>query len=479
MVGLAGTHHEYGELQYWFGPHFTDDISSMPLGVTRHEASDDERYFAGVSRTEFWWYEQKGARTFECEELQNIPSYGIGGSEFGCRFAHSITADDHKTFQHIDGAIRLYDESSMIQRLEVDLKTAGRKTKYTKLWRVDGTTPVTTWKRLISDYYRDNTLIGEYLGGKDPILDEHRKAADSEAPTATIFDYVPSRMTVEDGVNLSVSYHPRRLENKSSRIVRSFDTLSNDSVRYRYIESDALEVIKALKRAGHVVEMEDGLVRVLFEDDVLNLPIFTHTGQDSVKTANDTVSAIAGFLRRLGELNIDKEISGSIEVNYEEHAVFYSFAGKSQNVLEWLTMSEAQFPQRITDVPEWCERASGALSKRFQSQKCGDMLWQTLKESGLLKFDRKFLRPDKFRTQVVKDGAPIIRADIPKEDVRIFESHKITLGRVMAIRNSECTKCGKAYDECLHSKYLDEGVIHRITSVDLLAVFWSERTEAL
>lgn len=445
MVGLAKTHHEQREAQYWFGPRFTDDISTIPLGVTRHAASDEDRFFATVSRTEFWWYEQGGARTFECEELQDIPSYGVGGGKFGCRFIHSITSSDQKAFQHADGAIRAYDEAAMIRRLDVDLKAAGRQTEYTKLWRVDGTIPVATWKGLVSDYYRDNTLIGEYLGGKDKTLDEHREAAKQEPSPASISDYVPSQMTAEDGVNLSVSYHPKFPESKSGRLVMSFDTLSNDSARHHYIESDTLEVVKLLKRAGHGVEMEDGLVRVLFEDRVLNLPLFAHTGCDSVKAANETLSAVASLFCRMFELNVEKLVSVSIGVNYEEHAVFYSFAGRVGKLAEWLSEPEALLPKSIADVPHWCGRVSAGISQRVQTQGVRDNLWQTLKATGILKFDRKILHPSKIETQLEENGARI-RAEIPKEDLHIFQTQKLALGRVAVIQKSKCDQCGESYD---------------------------------
>lgn len=477
MVGLARTHLEHREAQYWFGPKFNDDIAAIPLGVTRHEASDEDRLFAAVSRTEFWWYEQKDIRTFECEELQNIPSCGVGESQFGCRFVHSITSNDQKSFQHADGAIRLYDETAMIRRLEVDLKTAGRKTEYTKLWRVDGDISVVNWKRLISDYYRDNTLIGEYLGGKDKTLDEHREASKREPPPTSVSDYLPSQMAADDGVNVSVSYHPKFPESKSGRLVMSFDTLSSDTVRYCYVESDSLEIMKLLKRAGHGIEMEDDLVRVLFEDRILNLPLFAHSGRDPVRGANYTLSVIVSLLRRFSELDVEKLVSATIGVNYEDHAVFYSFAGQSRQLLEWLSEPDSQLPQRIADVPRWCARASAVISKRFQNLNVQDKLWQTLKTSGILKFDRNMLHPDKFDAQTGETGGARICAEIPKEDIHLFESQKIGLGRVAIIRNSECTQCGKAYEECLHSKYFDDGVVHRITSLELLALFWSDQAK--
>ncbi|MCG2973979.1 hypothetical protein KZ307_25465, partial [Escherichia coli] len=66
------------ELEYWWGPHFNDDISSIPNGVTEHKASDRTRYFEGIDRTQIWWKSPETRlnsnvedryRTFEIEEL--------------------------------------------------------------------------------------------------------------------------------------------------------------------------------------------------------------------------------------------------------------------------------------------------------------------------------------------------------------------------------------------------------------------------
>lgn len=472
MVGLAKTHHLYEEAQYWFGPHFLDDISNIPLGLTRHEASEEQKFFAGVSRAEFWWYEQKENKTFECEELQDIPSHGSGKDKFGCRFVHSIASPDHRTFQHTDGAIRLYDETAMVRRLGMDLKTAGRKTEYTKLWRVDGAIPITTWKRLISDYYRDNTLIGEYLGGKDPVLEECRQTKTCEIPNDSILNYIPGGMSEKDGINLSISYHPRRKECKSGRIIVSYDNFRNASICYHYIEADTLEVIKALKQKGFDVEIEAGLFLARFEDDILNLPIFAHTGNLAVKDANSTISVIAELLDALAKRKQDKLVTLSIEVNYNEHAVIFSFAGRVQNLLRWFGLPEAKLPQDIEDLPDWTSRAMSEISQSFPCLKEVDNLWSTLKTSGVIKFDRKFISPETIQFRPDDNGVNV-RIEIPKDDIPVFDQEGIGIGRIFIIEESLCTKCSLPYRDCLHSKYLDEGVVHEITAVKLLGIFWS------
>jgi len=120
--------------------------------------------------------------------------------------------------------------------------------------------------------------------------------------------------------------------------------------------------------------------------------------------------------------------------------------------------------------------ARRAFAKVFENEdKDGLVSVRGLKaiSAGVFEIGGLFLSPNKFEVTVNESGAHV-RAEIPKTHTPLFESQQIRVGRVALIRNSECSCCGKSYFDCLHSKYLDEGVIHQITSLDLLALFWSE-----
>jgi hypothetical protein len=184
MVGLASTLRPRAELEYWWGPKFNDDLSRIPEGITRHEATDDERALHGISWTEFWWYSQGGRRTFEAEEVVNLPSGGISNTTFGCRFAHSILDESSRTPIHLDGAIRLYDEGQMLARLDCNIYQAGKKAAYKKLWRIDGALPVGSCKELLCHYFRDNHLVGEYFGAPTP---EENERASIFCPSSDVF----------------------------------------------------------------------------------------------------------------------------------------------------------------------------------------------------------------------------------------------------------------------------------------------------
>jgi hypothetical protein len=48
-VGLASAYTGYRELEYWWGPKFSDSLSDIPIGVSHHEAQETDRIFHGIS----------------------------------------------------------------------------------------------------------------------------------------------------------------------------------------------------------------------------------------------------------------------------------------------------------------------------------------------------------------------------------------------------------------------------------------------
>ena len=61
---------------------------------------------------------------------------------------------------------------------------------------------------------------------------------------------------------------------------------------YKYIEHDAIEVIKALNPRFPSIIFNDDYARVAFEDTVLNLPLFLHYGNNVNDLVADTINAI-------------------------------------------------------------------------------------------------------------------------------------------------------------------------------------------
>lgn len=168
IIGLAKTFKHSTEWKYWWGPKFDNDISKIQNGETVHGTTNNGEYLT----TFFRWGDVNGKKVFEVEELPNNGiDLMVDDSEnlYGCRYAHSIYFPEISEF-HFDGAIRGYTIEEYSKRLSLKLSETPKKQEYTKLWRYDGKLTITQWKDILTHYFRDNMLIGEYLSGKDDYL---------------------------------------------------------------------------------------------------------------------------------------------------------------------------------------------------------------------------------------------------------------------------------------------------------------------
>jgi hypothetical protein len=343
MIGLPGTLQRNIELQYWWGPHFSDELNSNPTPAqTRHEADADEQFFNAVASTEFWWYSQNELRTFECEELRplSFPSLGVSKEHFGCRFVHSIVDPDKGTPFHLDGAIRMYDESLMLERVDDKLATFGRRADYTKLWRIDGALAVPDWKSLINDYYRDNHLVGEYFGGKEEGEPQSRPTVvDSNTPS--IYDFVPATMDPGDGVRIAASYQPQEAMVADRRIV-AMDRMNGGEGWFDYVESCSTEFRKLVERRGASLVWPGEAKVVAFEDGVENFPLVSHDGLDAVAAATLSLDVIREYCIAVSKK--DRMIAFSLSIRFVDRNLRLSFAGHIEDMVKWLATAESTLP---------------------------------------------------------------------------------------------------------------------------------------
>lgn len=480
LVGHPATLMQNIELQYWWGPKFTDDLEEIQLGVSRHQGDASEKFFNGVSATDFWWYEQGGLKTFECEEIRDLdsPSLGKSSSQFGCRFVHSILNPGDGIPNHLDGAIRLYDETQMLERVEVDIMGFGRRADYTKLWRIDGPIPVQTWKALISDYYRDNRLAGEYFGGneEDQITDPPHQIILDE--NASIYDFAPCTMNKGDGVRISISYH-QKSDCEARFVIEPMKSYHSGEDWIEYVEPSTIEFIKLMKRGGNILDLPDGTEIVAFEDMVSCLPLIVHCGSDSAADANVSLSAIRDYSIALRKRDLDRMLVFHLSVKFEDRDAQFSFAGHVNDVASWLETNESELPHCVSEIGEWAESASSKIGELFPDADDIPPLENMLKTSGLLIIERKFLEPSEFtQGESERHPAPIYLVDCPsirKADPLIREK-RLTVTYAMILKGSECQKCKAEYRNCDCVKFVDDGVSCGVTSAELMGVFWTDRS---
>ncbi|TKV76131.1 hypothetical protein [Rhizobium sp. AU243] len=250
------------ELEYWRGPKYDEDIGKIPSGVAEHKADERTRHFEGVDRTQIWWKApetrivddtQADYRALEVEELIEDPSPGLANGRYGCRYAHAEYSSIADRITHFDGAIRAYDGDKYLTRFEASIDRAGKHSDYTKLFRFDGQLSVPDWKRLLSDYYRGNTLIPEYLGAA---LDAEQSSG--ATPSAAI------RQRVEPPLAALISLSPGQLADGTMLYPELFQQIGTKYLPFVEVGVGALSKYLDGKHDKDVTP-------VGFHDDILNL----------------------------------------------------------------------------------------------------------------------------------------------------------------------------------------------------------------
>ena len=472
MVGLAKTLKDHIELEYWWGPIFNNDLSKIPAGVTKHAASDRLKFFYGISATEFWWYVQNNRRTFECEEIRDIPSLGVGAREYGCRFVHSIIGTDREPY-HIDGAIRLYDETGINHRRGTDIMKAGKESTYRKLWRIDGSIDIEIWKELLCHYYRDNSLVGEYLGG----IDENKKVSEeilNDIEGDRSASYVPPLISQGEGVRISISYHSKEACSDPRHIIALDRFKMGDKDWQPYVESDTVELIKLLRRGGKQITVPLEAVYIVFEDRVFNFPLIMHCGPEAIQNAEITKAAMAVLCEEWNKNNTFLSVVCNIGVQYSDRSVYFSMAGNPSDLCSWLRCDEAKFPRSKDDLGLWSENVAKTVNRQYHSAKDSPPLVNILEKSGLLVFKRHSLDRDQYSLKWDNEkNAMMAELKVSEKEIQeLINRNKLWMAPVFLIKESKCSFCKDFYRNCLCSKTLDENVTQILTDLSLLDCIW-------
>jgi hypothetical protein len=478
-VGLASTFQQPLEFAHWWGPRFDDDLQSIPIGLTRHQANEMQLFFSGIHHTEFWWHAQNGLKTIECEEVLDIPSLGVGSDVYGSRYVHSILDEQTDLPMHLDGAIRMYSEDAMIARLDENLIHAGRHSDYTKLWRVDGQIPIAVWKELICHHFRDNELVGEYLGGSD---DQGLAIPEVIAPSASPMDRIaPCSMAAGDGVRVSVAYHLADDEDTGTAEVEliSRDTWGSADNRQAYVEADSYEPVKLLRQQGVHVEVPKDALRLAFEDTVINMSLLMHRGLKAVENARRTMNVFRSLCDAWVNRSDDRNVSFIIGVEYEDRKIYFSFAGHVIDLQIVLNSLEKPIPASPHDVGEWAARIRNLLTGRFPASNDRPPIRRMMQRTGILQFDREMINTDWYRP--VPDGngdlagyefaIPQTQTDL----IQLMKSNQMFYAPLHVIYSSTCTGCQNEYIDCDCSKYTNIDVGQSVTEYESVGLFWTNR----
>lgn len=470
LVGLLGSEMSELEYQYWWGPKFNEDLSTIPKGVTKHENEGYDNVFSNLCFTEFGWYVQDERQTFECEEVIDKSNIQNGESEYyGCRFVHSMLNPLTKLPNHLDGAIRAYTDEQIIERLEISIDKSERNTCYTKLWRVDNDMPVSLWKELITHYYRDNVLIGEYFDGKDDKFKNILLEDQKEDEAVSLEKYVPTNIEKGDGIRFYFRYIPKiNINEKYDVMIRSNEFLIYNQSKTKVMESETITVLKLLKRFDVKVRIPI-TARVAHEDMVFNFPTFVCT---NYATAAKVHQAIYSLCIAWNSKNDDRLISYSIIVNEGDDAIELSFAGHVNDIVNIFDKEESRFSNN-QNLYKWIENLYVKNNKTKvanQHPRVGDLLTS----AGVLQFKRQLV-PAKYLDNIKMENHSVTANFVEKkETVAEIIENQIGIAPVFLIESTQCTKCGKEYISCDCVKFIDD-CGEKIKKFQFLSANWTNR----
>lgn len=475
MIGLEGTEGLEFEYQYLRGPHFNDDVASIPEGVTCHKNEYYDNVFSNITETQFYWHPQDDENSFQCEELcdrENI-TFDQGKTWlWGCRYVHSMINRNTGNPNHLDGAIRIYTDEQIIERLDdkTDIKKYGKDAEYKKLWRIDNDFSVSKWKELISAFYRDNQLIGEYFGGVDEKYDLIKKeSSEHNKVIKKPNEFVPVDFQKGSGIRAFLRYTDRFTidEGRDIRIINKDEFIYQDGKREKILESETITLLKLLKRKGLSVRIPYTTL-VDFGDMVYNFPTLAC---EKLSVLDNIIDAISDLCKAWDNSEDNRLIAFGVALNFSDNAAQLSFAGHISDFVKLFktipspsTMSWEAWVESIYQANNTFESANNAPDKFLLIH--GDVLC----------FEREIIPPEQISEVNIKGDTVCATYILRPEQMKYIKENKIIGAPFFRVKNTICNHCKKNYSLCDCIKFIDKDVSDELKDCEKWGMIWTNRS---
>jgi hypothetical protein len=281
------------------------------------------------------------------------------------------------------------------------------------------------------------------------------------------------------GIRVALSYHPRVSDITVERRVVSLDILSSEDERIPFVESDAIELKKALKRLGSSLFVPEDISFVTCKDFYANLPLILHSETALPESLYTTLDAIRMLVRAWNDRGFDKIVSYSVGFPVQNKEFRISVLGHIADLEEWLSNPLSGPPTSQDKIRDWAEKVSDFLRESFSEIHDKPPLFETLMTSGVLLVKRRPVEGTEFRPYYSDEHRALMyELAIPKRDsalIEALEMRELSPALAILILESRCTKCGLSYQDCDCSKLLDEGVAEEISKARIAFPFWTDR----
>lgn len=202
---------------------------------------------------------------------------------------------------------------------------------------------------------------------------------------------------------------------------------------------------------------------------VFNFPTFMCKNADKAKTVQQ---AIADLCKAWNDKNEDRLISYSIATNYENEAVYFSFAGHVADFTSIYARMGTTFPQK-DNLNKWIEalyNENNSFQVATQHPKISDIMT----DSSHLRF-RRALVPIKYLQEIkMEDKCLTVNFVEKKEIVKELINNKIGIAPIYHIEKTRCRRCQKDYISCDCVKFIDD-TSEEIQNFKFLGAAWTNR----
>ena len=390
---------------------------------------------------------------------------------WGCRYVHSMLEPNDGIPIHLDGAIRIYDDEQIIERIDAstDISKFGKNSQYKKLWRIDGEIPIHLWKELISTFYRENALIGEYFGGVDEkyeaIIDsDNNHNKENKQPS----DFSYMEIKPGDGIRVFFRYLDKFdfSDQTEVRVWGKDSFLFADGKSINVMDAETITLLKLLKRRGINLNIPYTSI-VDFNDMIFNFP--TLCCRDSL-VVDVVLEAIKDLCLAWNKNGDDRLISFGIRKNLESESFQISFAGHIADYIS-LFSSIPRFSE--CDYKGWVNSIYSA-NNTFKSANNYPEKYKLI-HGDVACFKRMLVPPTAIEKIDMENGVMNATLKLHKDEISVCLEHKINVAPYFRIKHAVCKKCGKDYLQCNCVKFIDENVADEVTEADMFGLVWTNR----
>lgn len=401
FIGYAPSYIPCHEYEYWYGPLYNDDISSIPEGLQHLENDECDKFFNNVKCTEFVWQKKDDGKRyqFEMEEVVDADFPALPNDNYACRYLHSFYDFEKKEFNHFDGAIRIYDLEKMLERIDTPMDKMGHQAHYQKIFRMDGNIPLSLWKSLITQYLCSNNLIYDYFGIERPFPKKKKQPLPKKV---SMEKYVPYVIGKGDGVRLLFSYSNEEIKSDKPRYFEVVDSgRLIDGKESKIAQFSIVEVCKVLNRSGALIELPKDIALSSLHDHYHYIPCIRHGFGDIFKSLNETMEGIKLLIQQHVIRGDDDVYSFSLSWNVEGKTATLAFMGHVEDMNDWLQNVNA-IPIERKEVKKWLDDQNNYVHSHGRDSDSPNGSFH-IKNDGVLFFQRhdikehvtiKDIRPD-------------------------------------------------------------------------------------